>query len=858
MSVVRFRAPHRYLVSAVMCTAMVLSTSVAAAGDSGQGTDGSGWRSLNTAFVARDGAALTVSGKPFRFAGTNIYWLGLDENVGGVGYPTFFRIRDALDTAKAMGLTVVRSHMLASTGNELSILPSKEGGFNESAFATVDYAIAYAATIGIRLILPLTDEWEYYHGGHRDFTNPYGLPSEAFYTDPRVIADYQTYVEHVTHRHNRLTGVAYNEDPTIVAWEFGNELEGMTLDWINANAERLRAWAPRQLVAAGRRFDIDPDTLAAPGVDIVDVHYYPPTAARVRADAAAVTGAGKVYVAGEYASTAASEELLRPLAADPAVTGMLSWSLFGHHDRNGFVQHDDGFTMHYPGDDARMAEAVGAQLAFARTMSATPNRRSTVRAPLITEVAKRYGLNVLRWRGAAGAAGYRVERSRGQRGPWRPAHGGLLTDNQTPWTDPTSPGDLWYRVMPVDRHGRDGEASEPVQVRSSDTVLVDPLETLDIASDHSGVVVAAGVRGASVRPDGSGPAAVTWKGDSVLKARFDVIAARDPRSLGLQVQVSDDGEAWRTVQTTMERSSGYYRISATTGSADWVRVRWTGHHGGTSAALARATFWSADQAPPHAAPGTFTLLTPGPGETNVVGPEAFSWSAASEASIYTLTVSRRADLTEPVIQATGLVQTSYVPVSALAPSTTYHWRVTAINARGATASAPATFTTRALPTAPAMIDDFESFPDSSALAAAYVRNPNGDAIAPALVAPDGRAGQAMQLDVTLGSAGYAGVTRTFAPPLDLWGQQGIELWIDETVPGTSVTIQFVTAGIYREHTVTSGATGRVRIPFADFAHPGWAPAGPLDLRRFEQLSFYVGGSGTGQLTVDEVAAYPVA
>ena len=33
------------------------------------------------------------------------------------------------------------------------------------------------------------------------------------------------------------------------------------------------------LVAAGRRFDIDPDTLAAPGLDIVDVHYYPPTAA---------------------------------------------------------------------------------------------------------------------------------------------------------------------------------------------------------------------------------------------------------------------------------------------------------------------------------------------------------------------------------------------------------------------------------------------------------------------------------------------------------------------------------------------------------------------------------------------------
>ncbi|MFD0473442.1 hypothetical protein ACFQ0B_38190 [Nonomuraea thailandensis] len=205
--------------------------------------------------------------------------------------------------------------------------------------------------------------------GHRDFTGTYGLPSPAFYTDERVIADYQAYVRHVMHRVNPLTGLAYNADPTIMAWEFGNELEGMTLDWLNRNAAAFRQWAPRQLIAAGRRFDIDPDTLAAPGVDIVDVHYYPPAAERVRADAATVTAAGKVYIGGEYASTAATKDLLTPLAEDPDVTGMLSWSLFGHHDRNGFVQHDDGFTLHFPGDDERMRASVEAQIAFAGHLS---------------------------------------------------------------------------------------------------------------------------------------------------------------------------------------------------------------------------------------------------------------------------------------------------------------------------------------------------------------------------------------------------------------------------------------------------------------------------------------------------------
>jgi hypothetical protein len=48
--------------------------------------------------------------------------LGLDENVppGTVAYPTQFRIADGLDTAKAMGATVVRAHTVGiSTGNHL-------------------------------------------------------------------------------------------------------------------------------------------------------------------------------------------------------------------------------------------------------------------------------------------------------------------------------------------------------------------------------------------------------------------------------------------------------------------------------------------------------------------------------------------------------------------------------------------------------------------------------------------------------------------------------------------------------------------------------------------------------------------
>ncbi|GAA4601152.1 hypothetical protein BJY16_003782 [Actinoplanes octamycinicus] len=785
-------------------------------------------------FVTRAGAELRLNGKPFRFAGTNIYWLGLDENVGGIDYPTGFRIRDAIDTAKSMGMTVVRSHMLVSSGHPKTLLPSKEAGYHDAAFATIDYAIAYAGQAGIRLILPLTDNWAYYHGGHADFTEPYGLPDSAFYTDPRVIADYQAYVWHVMRHVNPYTGKRYIDDPTIMAWELGNELEGMTPEWIDTNAATFSGWAPRQLIAAGRRFDIDPDTLAAADVDIVDVHYYPPTAAKVKADAATVAAAGKVYVAGEYASNAASGALLDPLVADRNVTGMLSWSLFGHHDRSGFVQHDDGFTIHYPGDDARMTAAGQAQIAYAKALGGSVPARPAG-TPLITAIDKRGGLTVLRWRGAAGATGYRVERAPTAHGPWKPAHTGLLSDNDTPWTDLSAPGNAWYRVV------AGTTKSEPQFAGAAETVLVDPLESFGLTAGQAGVAIRPDGDHAVVRPTGAGPASVSWAVPGARRVRFEVTGGHHS---DLAVQVSADGVTWRTVPSHREKDA----ITAGTPGAGHVRLAWTGR---SHTGVTRATFWAADPAPVTGRPGAFPVVAPAAGATGVIGPQSFSWGPATGAGYYTLTVSRRPDLSDPVLSVTGLDATTYTPASGLDPATTWYWGVRASNAAGSTATPVASFTTRSLPSAPTTIDDFDGYPDSAALAAAYPRNTGGDVVVPTLTGD-----HAMQLDVTAGSAGYAGVTRTFTP-LDLWGQQGLQLGLDRSATQASITIQFVANGVYWEHTLPAGTpSGTVRVPFSSFAQPPWAPSGALDLTKFTQLSFYLGGSDSGRLIVDDVVAYP--
>lgn len=533
--------------------------------------------SKNTAFVERDGARLTLDGQAFRASGTNIYWLGLDENVGGVDYPTYFRIKDALDTASRMGVNVVRSHMMTSTGqddaNPLAIMP-RLGEYNDEAFRTIDFAVAYAGSLGIRLILPLTDEWAYYHGGHRDFTTPLGLESADFYTSPDAIAAYQEYVDVVLSRTNPLTGVKYVDDPTVLAWELGNELEGMTLDWINAQVDFIAERAPQQLIAAGRRFDIDPDTLAAPDLDIVDVHYYPPTAERVSADAATVTEAGKVYIGGEYASTAASSALLNAAASDENVSGMFFWSLFGNNDRGGLVPHDDGFTLHYPGETDRMRESVGAIEDFGRDLG-LPIATGPADAPLIVSIEQNNAINRISWRGSAGAQGYLVQRS---------VDGGAWSDLNaesgaalSPVTDLESPAGAAYRVVARTADGSE-TASDTVEPDGA-TVTADPLSDWRIVSGHSGAEL--------VAPEGAlavdATATAVWRAAGIRAAAFRLDDAE-----GVEVSVSVDGSTWTTVPSESREVDGSSEVVASTIEGEYVRVSWA-----RGSVLERATVWSA-------------------------------------------------------------------------------------------------------------------------------------------------------------------------------------------------------------------------------------------------------------------------
>ncbi len=188
------------------------------------------------------------------------------------------------------------------------------GKVNQEAFETIDWAVYQAREYGLRLLVPLTDNYvltsllaflhpmpaartdENFTGllsrGKFDFLRRGGLqPHPAhdernplvqnFYTNATVIGIFKDYIHTLLTHINKYTTLSYAEDPTIFAYETGNELTGpvwLDMDippaWISEIGGYVKSLAPQKLIVDGT-YGINQSHLSVPEVDIVSDHFYP-------------------------------------------------------------------------------------------------------------------------------------------------------------------------------------------------------------------------------------------------------------------------------------------------------------------------------------------------------------------------------------------------------------------------------------------------------------------------------------------------------------------------------------------------------------------------------------------------------
>ncbi len=209
----------------------------------------------NTGTVSVDGDKFMLNGVPFYYAGTNNYYQMV--------YAADLGLRPYVDEVQAeaagLGLTVLRTWAFNDGDGQWNALQTSPGVYDEDTFMGLDYVLDQADQNGLRVILPLVNNWDDY-GGMNQYVAWSGTASshDDFYTDANCRTWYKNHISAVLNRVNTFNGRIYREDPTIFAWELANEpectsdLTGATLEaWITEMSAYIKGIDATHLVTTG-------------------------------------------------------------------------------------------------------------------------------------------------------------------------------------------------------------------------------------------------------------------------------------------------------------------------------------------------------------------------------------------------------------------------------------------------------------------------------------------------------------------------------------------------------------------------------------------------------------------------------
>jgi len=260
---------------------------------------------VQSKFVQVKDGQFVLNGEPYRFIGMN-YWYGPLLGAPGADRERLHRELDFLKEHGTTNLRVMVGVEGVSKNNAHANFPLQiePGVYDDNLLDGLDYFMAEAGKRDIKVVLFLTNNWEW-SGGYAQYLNwmgwgDYPYPAEKgwpaflefigkFYDCVECTEAFKRHCEFIIGRTNKYTNVKYVDDPTLMAWEIANEPrpngahnKDIYRQWIGDIAKFIKSLDSNHILTAGTEgtmgteYDIQlwKDIHSFPEVDYTTIHIW--------------------------------------------------------------------------------------------------------------------------------------------------------------------------------------------------------------------------------------------------------------------------------------------------------------------------------------------------------------------------------------------------------------------------------------------------------------------------------------------------------------------------------------------------------------------------------------------------------
>jgi mannan endo-1,4-beta-mannosidase len=231
-------------------------------------------------FVTVKGRQFQLDGKPYYFAGANL-WYGMYLGSPGTTGDRA-RLTRELDDLAGKGVRNLRVLAISESSTlKRAVTPAvmqSHDSVDQTLWKGLDFLLDEMAKRDMKAVLYLNNFWQWSGGMSQYMAWFNGKPvmdpdvtgdwnafmdnSAAFYREPKAQQAFHQAIGRLIGRKNSVNGRKYTDDPTIMSWQLANEPRpgsdanarphfDVFIKWVDETAGYIKTLAPRQLVSTG-------------------------------------------------------------------------------------------------------------------------------------------------------------------------------------------------------------------------------------------------------------------------------------------------------------------------------------------------------------------------------------------------------------------------------------------------------------------------------------------------------------------------------------------------------------------------------------------------------------------------------